>query len=103
MAGQLYSITLPTQPVVWGNTVSFLGASLYSKARHAVQALMSLRETNEAAFFGLMAQDVTGLLPLVYTPTVGVACQNWSRLLPRPTGLYISRNDQVCGFAIIWH
>ena len=56
---------------------------------------MALRETNEAAFFGLMAQDVTGLLPLVYTPTVGKACQDWSRLIPRPTGLYISINDKV--------
>ena len=64
-------------------------------ASAALQALMALRETNEAAFFGLMSQDVTGLLPLVYTPTVGKACQEWSRLLPRPTGLYISINDKV--------
>lgn len=56
---------------------------------------MALRESNEAAFFGLLAQDITGLLPLVYTPTVGEACQNWSKLLPRPTGLYISIHDKV--------
>ncbi|KAK9848237.1 hypothetical protein WJX84_007118 [Apatococcus fuscideae] len=58
------------------------------------QALMALRESNEAAFYGLLAQDLPGYLPLVYTPTVGQACQSWSKLLPRPTGLYISANDQ---------
>ncbi len=56
---------------------------------------MALRESNEAAFYGLLAQDLPGYLPLVYTPTVGQACQSWSKLLPRPTGLYISANDQV--------
>ena len=74
------------------------GGSIMSPDRAPVQALMSLRESNEAAFFGLLAQDVTGLLPLVYTPTVGKACQKWSRLMPRPTGLYITSNDQVLSF-----
>lgn len=59
------------------------------------QALTTLRETNQAAFYGLLSQDLTTYLPLIYTPTVGEACQRWGQLLQRPTGLYISIKDQA--------
>ena len=56
---------------------------------------MTLRETNRDAFFGLLGQNVEATLPLIYTPTVGEACQTWSTLLRRPTGLYVSAQDKV--------
>ena len=34
-----------------------------------LQALATLRETNQAAFYGLLSQDLTTYLPLIYTPT----------------------------------
>lgn len=56
--------------------------------------LVTLKETNAAAFAALLQGDLEVLLPLVYTPTIGAACLAWGRLLPRPTGLYITSADR---------
>ena len=58
--------------------------------------MMTLRETNRDAFYGLLSQNIEAFLPIIYTPTVGDACLQWSTLLRRPTGLYISSQDKVC-------
>ena len=63
--------------------------------RAAAQALMTLRETSRDAFFGLLLQRLETVLPLIYTPTVAEACQRWSTLLHRPTGLYVSTQDKA--------
>lgn len=60
------------------------------------QAVMTLRETNRDAFYGLLSQNIEAFLPIIYTPTVGDACLKWSTLIKRPTGLYISAQDKVC-------
>lgn len=57
--------------------------------------LAILREQNQDAFFGLLSQHLTELLPVIYTPTVGDACKQWSTLLQRPQGLYVSIKDKV--------
>lgn len=57
--------------------------------------LAVLREQNQDAFFGLLSQHLTELLPVIYTPTVGDACKQWSTLLQRPQGLYVSIKDKV--------
>lgn len=62
---------------------------------YVLQALAILREHNQDAFFGLLAQNLNELLPVIYTPTVGDACKNWSALMQRPQGLYVSIKDQV--------
>ena len=62
---------------------------------HAMQALAVLREQNQDGFFGLVAQNLNKLLPVIYTPTVGDACKKWSALLQRPQGLYVSIKDKV--------
>jgi hypothetical protein len=38
-------------------------------------------------------ENISEMLPLVYTPTIGDACLNWGTLIPRPTGLYVSATD----------
>lgn len=58
---------------------------------------MALRDTSWDVFYGVLARNLTELLPVVYTPTVGDACLEWSALLPRPVGLYVSFKDQVPG------
>jgi hypothetical protein len=64
--------------------------------------LVTLKETNQAAFAALLQHDLEGLLPLVYTPTIGEACMAWGSLLPRPTGLYITSSDRwVPGTAVL--
>lgn len=62
---------------------------------YVLQALAILREHNQDAFFGLLAQNLNELLPVIYTPTVGDACKNWSALMQRPQGLYVSIKDKV--------
>jgi malate dehydrogenase (oxaloacetate-decarboxylating)(NADP+) len=56
--------------------------------------LVTLKETNQEAFYALLQSDIEQLLPLVYTPTIGDACLQWGTLMPRPTGLYISLRDR---------
>jgi malate dehydrogenase (oxaloacetate-decarboxylating)(NADP+) len=68
--------------------------TLLLSPRHCCRMLVTLKETNQAAFNALLQQDLEGLLPLVYTPTIGDACLAWGSLLPRPTGLYITSNDR---------
>jgi malic enzyme len=67
---------------------------------HSRRLLVTLKETNAAAFAALLETDLEGLLPLVYTPTIGEACLAWGSLLPRPTGLYITSADR-CGWDLL--
>ncbi|KAA6421917.1 MAG: NAD-dependent malic enzyme, partial [Trebouxia sp. A1-2] len=65
-----------------------------SSAIDQYQALAILREQNQDAFFGLLSQNLNKLLPVIYTPTVGDACKQWSTLMQRPQGLYVCIKDK---------
>jgi malate dehydrogenase (oxaloacetate-decarboxylating)(NADP+) len=54
--------------------------------------LTSLLETNETLFYRVLMSDPARFIPLVYTPTVGEACENFGHILRRPRGLYLSLN-----------
>ncbi|GAB7323301.1 hypothetical protein MBLNU13_g05775t1 [Cladosporium sp. NU13] len=50
------------------------------------QYLSVLRNTNVHLFYRLLSNNVKELTPLIYTPTVGEACQRWSELYTQPEG-----------------
>ncbi len=54
--------------------------------------LCQLRDTNETLFYRLLRSDLAGFLPLVYTPTVGDACLEFSHIIEPPKGLYLPIN-----------
>ncbi len=61
-------------------------------ARHIF--LRALQESNSVLFYRFLVGDIEELLPIVYTPTVGLACQQWSHAYRREHGLYLSWADR---------
>lgn len=59
-------------------------------AIHKYSYLTNLLETNETLFFNLIINDPAKFLPLVYTPTVGEACEKFGHIARRVRGLFIS-------------
>lgn len=60
--------------------------------RHIYLRLLQQRST--VLFYKFLTEHLAELLPIVYTPTVGLACLEWSRIYRREHGLYISAGDR---------
>ena len=56
--------------------------------------LSGLRNTNVHLFYRLVTQYIKDIAPIVYTPTVGDACLQWSHNYVQPEGLYVSYADR---------
>jgi malate dehydrogenase (oxaloacetate-decarboxylating) len=56
--------------------------------------LNGLQDRNETLFYRFVIEHLEDIVPVIYTPTVALACRHWSRIYRRARGIYITPRDR---------
>ena len=56
--------------------------------------LASLQDRNESLYYRVVTEYIEEMMPLIYTPTVGLACQQFGQIFRRSHGMYLSEKDR---------
>ncbi len=56
--------------------------------------LVALQDRNETLFYRVVMNNIEEMMPLIYTPTVGKACQTFQHIYRQPRGMYVSIQDR---------
>src|ERR1700737_3926839 len=62
----------------------------FSNSNEKFRFMRDLQDTNETLFYSLITHHIEETLPIVYTPTVGEGCQQFSEIWRKPRGLFLS-------------
>ncbi|KPK03494.1 MAG: malate dehydrogenase, partial [Betaproteobacteria bacterium SG8_39] len=87
---------LPTQVITQETQVERILENLRRQADPLEKyvSLEALHNRNEALFFRVIADHPDEMVPIIYTPTVGLACQKFGHIYQRPRGMFITAADR---------